>query len=60
MNSQVTPRGMYLQHFGLRAAPFGITPDPLFFYPGNTRGELLAALLAMLAPAAALLWQSAL
>ena len=45
MNNHATPRGMYLQHFGLRTAPFGITPDPLFFYPGNTRGELLAALL---------------
>lgn len=37
--------GMYLRHFGLRMAPFGITPDPAFFYPGNTRGELLDALL---------------
>ncbi|AQR72064.1 sporulation protein [Janthinobacterium sp. LM6] len=36
---------MYLRHFGLRTAPFGITPDPVFFYTGNTRGELLAALL---------------
>ncbi|PLY40752.1 sporulation protein [Janthinobacterium sp. ROICE36] len=36
---------MYLRHFGLRTAPFGITPDPAFFYSGNTRGELLAALL---------------
>ncbi|PHV31734.1 sporulation protein [Janthinobacterium sp. BJB312] len=36
---------MYLRHFGLRTAPFGITPDPAFFYPGNTRGELLDALL---------------
>ena len=43
--SRLPSRGMYLQHFGLRAAPFGITPDPLFFYPGNTRGELLDALL---------------
>ena len=40
-----SPHGMYLRHFGLRTAPFGITPDPAFFYPGNTRGELLAALL---------------
>ncbi|MDN2709648.1 AAA family ATPase [Janthinobacterium sp. SUN118] len=40
-----SPHGMYLAHFGLRTAPFGITPDPAFFYPGNTRGELLAALL---------------
>ncbi|MDZ5634922.1 ExeA family protein [Janthinobacterium sp. GMG1] len=40
-----SPHGMYLRHFGLRTAPFGITPDPAFFYTGNTRGELLAALL---------------
>lgn len=40
-----SPHGMYLRHFGLRTAPFGITPDPAFFYPGNMRGELLDALL---------------
>ncbi|MGK5037724.1 AAA family ATPase [Janthinobacterium sp. LB3P118] len=40
-----SPHGMYLDHFGLRTAPFGITPDPAFFYTGNTRGELLDALL---------------
>ncbi|MED5596060.1 ExeA family protein [Janthinobacterium sp. P210006] len=39
-----SPHGMYLRHFGLRTAPFGITPDPAFFYTGNTRGELLDAL----------------
>ena len=39
------PHGMYLRHFGLRTAPFGITPDPAFFYTGNTRGALLDALL---------------
>ena len=40
-----SPHGMYLRHFGLRTAPFGITPDPAFFYTGNTRGALLDALL---------------
>lgn len=35
---------LYLRHFGLRTAPFGITPDPAFFYAGNTRGALLDAL----------------
>ncbi|WP_257217272.1 ExeA family protein [Janthinobacterium sp. BJB301] len=40
-----SPHGMYLRHFDLRTAPFGITPDPAFFYAGNTRGELLDALL---------------
>ncbi|KQQ40535.1 type II secretion protein ATPase [Duganella sp. Leaf126] len=36
---------MYQQHFGLRETPFGITPNPAFFYSGNTRGEILDALL---------------
>jgi len=36
---------MYLSHFSLREAPFGITPNPAFFYPGNTRGDILQALL---------------
>ncbi|WP_338761228.1 AAA family ATPase [Massilia sp. METH4] len=36
---------MYFTHFGLSRAPFSITPDPAFFYGGNTRGDMLAALL---------------
>jgi type II secretory pathway predicted ATPase ExeA len=36
---------MYLDHFGLSEPPFGITPNPAFFYAGNTRGEILQALL---------------
>ena len=32
---------MYLDHFGLRESPFGITPNPDFFFEGNMRGELL-------------------
>jgi len=36
---------MYQSHFQLRESPFGITPNPAFFYPGNTRGEILEALL---------------
>ncbi|MBY0556807.1 MAG: AAA family ATPase [Burkholderiaceae bacterium] len=36
---------MYLAHFKLREAPFGITPNPAFFYAGNTRGDMLQALL---------------
>lgn len=39
------PPTMYQDHFGLRETPFGITPNPAFFYSGNTRGEILAALL---------------
>ena len=36
---------LYHQHFGLSQPPFGITPNPAFFYAGNTRGEILDALL---------------
>lgn len=36
---------MYLAHFGLRESPFGLTPNPAFFYTGNTRGDILQALL---------------
>nr|WP_315398966.1 AAA family ATPase [uncultured Duganella sp.] len=36
---------MYESHFQLRESPFGITPNPAFFYSGNTRGEILEALL---------------
>ncbi|MES2324220.1 MAG: AAA family ATPase [Pseudomonadota bacterium] len=35
---------MYLTHFGLNQSPFGITPNPVFFYPGNQRGAILEAL----------------
>jgi type II secretory pathway predicted ATPase ExeA len=36
---------MYQSHFGLRETPFGITPNPAFFYHGNTRGDILHALI---------------
>ena len=36
---------MYHSHFGLQESPFGITPNPAFFYAGNMRGEILDALL---------------
>lgn len=36
---------MYLNHFGLNQPPFGITPNPSFFFAGNKRGEILDALL---------------
>ena len=35
---------MYQDFFGLRVSPFGITPDPDFFFAGNMRGDLLNAL----------------
>lgn len=35
---------MYLEHFGLSAPPFRITPHPEFFFEGAQRGETLAAL----------------
>lgn len=36
---------LYLAHFGLREAPFKITPAADFFYSGGRRGEILHALL---------------
>lgn len=35
---------MYYEHFGLRRAPFGITPDTQLFYAGGKRGDVLDAL----------------
>jgi len=35
---------MYLDHFGLREAPFRITPRPDFFFDGADRGATLEAL----------------
>lgn len=35
---------LYLEHFGLERAPFSITPDPCFFYPGAGRASLLRAI----------------
>jgi general secretion pathway protein A len=36
---------MVLQHFHLRAHPFGVTPDPRYLYPSGTHREALACLL---------------
>jgi type II secretory pathway predicted ATPase ExeA len=36
---------MYLSHYGLSQSPFGITPNPAFFYTGNKRGAILEALI---------------
>lgn len=36
---------MYLDHFGLREAPFKITPHTEFFFAGANRGETLDALI---------------
>jgi MSHA biogenesis protein MshM len=36
---------MYLTHYGLNQSPFGITPNPAFFYAGNKRGAILEALI---------------
>lgn len=35
---------MYYQHFGLKSAPFRITPDISLFFPGGNRGAVLEAL----------------
>ena len=36
---------MYTQYFGLKKAPFNITPDPEFFFSGGNRGAVLDALI---------------
>lgn len=36
---------MYFDYFGLNEAPFRITPNTEYWYPGGQRGEMLAALL---------------
>lgn len=36
---------MYLDHFGLKEAPFRITPVTNFFFPGANRAEILDALI---------------
>ena len=36
---------MYLEHFGLREAPFRITPHTEFFFSGANRGATLEALM---------------
>ena len=36
---------MYLDHFGLREAPFRITPHTEFFFSGGNRGATLEALI---------------
>jgi MSHA biogenesis protein MshM len=35
----------YLRHFGLREAPFGITPDTSYFFPGRATREAFNTLL---------------
>jgi MSHA biogenesis protein MshM len=40
---------MYCQHFGLREAPFRLTPDTGFFHPGSVHQEALNVLLVALA-----------
>jgi|SRR5581483_718684 len=36
---------MLLDYFHLREQPFGVTPDPRFFYPSDTHREAMASLL---------------
>ncbi|HET9741793.1 MAG TPA: AAA family ATPase [Terriglobales bacterium] len=36
---------MLLDHFHFREQPFGVTPDPRFFYPSGTHREALASML---------------
>jgi type II secretory pathway predicted ATPase ExeA/LysM repeat protein len=37
---------MYTKHFGLRAKPFGLSPDPRSFYESTQHGPVLAAALS--------------
>lgn len=39
---------MYLKHFGLRELPFQLTPDPAFFFKGESHHEALNVLLVAL------------
>jgi len=45
MRSEPMGRLLYLEHFGLRSAPFQLTPNPDFFYGAGDRGHMLYALL---------------
>ena len=45
MREEPMGRLLYLEHFGLRCAPFQLTPSPDFFYGAGNRGTLLYALL---------------
>ena len=35
---------MFLEYYGLRQQPFGVTPDPAYLYPSRTHSEALASL----------------
>ena len=35
---------MFLEHFGLREEPFGVTPDPAYLYASRTHSEALESL----------------
>ncbi len=45
MRNEPMGRLLYLDHFGLRSAPFQLTPNPDFFFGAGDRGHLLYALL---------------
>jgi type II secretory pathway predicted ATPase ExeA len=38
------PTSMFLDFYGLREQPFGMTPDPAYLYASRTHGEALASL----------------
>src|SRR5271167_3633860 len=40
------PTKVFLDFYGLRQQPFGVTPDPAYLYPSRTHSEALAALSA--------------
>ena len=45
MRNEPMGRLLYLDHFGLRSAPFQLTPNPDFFFGAGDRGHILYALL---------------
>jgi len=45
MRNDPMGRLLYLDHFGLRSAPFQLTPNPDFFFGAGDRGHILYALL---------------
>ncbi|SPE22981.1 Sporulation domain-containing protein (fragment) [Burkholderiales bacterium] len=45
MRNDPMGRLLYLDHFGLRSAPFQLTPNPDFFFGAGDRGHMLYALL---------------
>jgi len=44
LQPSLKPITMFLEFFGLREQPFGMTPDPAYLYASRTHGDALASL----------------